>query len=602
MNLENDVRTRDEILEKDKWKLEDMYCDDAAWEADYQKITSLAEAFYGCKGTMENSSAALYEVLKKQDELNCSLESVYVYANQKYHEDTANGVYQQMAGKAQRVLTLVGDVTSFVEPELLSIPEEKLMEYLEENKELQLYKRYILEKLKDKKHILSEEMEAVLAKVSEIAKGPENIFSMFNNADVDFGKITDAEGRLVSLTHGSYVSFLESADVRVRKEAFQAMYAQYEKNRNTLAATMNAHVQQDVFYANMRKYHTSMEYALDNYRIPVTVYEKLIEAVHEHMDTMHHYVGLRKKLLDAKELHMYDMYVPVVKKPEKTYTFEEAKATVKEGLAVLGEEYTGILEEGFTNGWIDVYESKGKRSGAYSWGAYGTHPYVLLNYNGTLNHVFTLAHEMGHAIHSYYSDKTQEYPYAGYGIFVAEVASTCNEALLIHYLMEHAQDKQEKMYLVNYFLDQFKSTLYRQTMFAEFEKKTHEIIEAGETLTADTLCSVYKELVALYHGDEIVVDDEIAMEWARIPHFYNSFYVYQYATGFSAAIAISQKILNKEPGILDKYKQFLSGGSSKDCLDLLRICDVDMESPKPVEDALEVFAKSVAQLEEMIYN
>ncbi|MDD3218336.1 MAG: oligoendopeptidase F family protein [Lachnospiraceae bacterium] len=400
----------------------------------------------------------------------------------------------------------------------------------------------------------------------------------------------------------SYVSFLESADVRVRKEAFQAMYAQYEKNRNTLAATMNAHVQQDVFYANMRKYHTSMEYALDNYRIPVTVYEKLIEAVHEHMDTMHHYVGLRKKLLDAKELHMYDMYVPVVKKTEKTYTFEEAKATVKEGLAVLGEEYTGILEEGFTNGWIDVYESKGKRSGAYSWGAYGTHPYVLLNYNGTLNHVFTLAHEMGHAIHSYYSDKTQEYPYAGYGIFVAEVASTCNEALLIHYLMEHAQDKQEKMYLVNYFLDQFKSTLYRQTMFAEFEKKTHEIIEAGETLTADTLCSVYKELVAFYHGDEIVVDDEIAMEWARIPHFYNSFYVYQYATGFSAAIAISQKILNKEPGILDKYKQFLSGGSSKDCLDLLRICDVDMESPKPVEDALEVFAKSVAQLEEMIYN
>lgn len=343
-----------------------------------------------------------------------------------------------------------------------------------------------------------------------------------------------------------------------------------------------------------------MEMELDGGNIPVSVYQRLIEAVHSHMDLMHRYVALRRRVLGVDELHMYDLHVPLVTQKDNRYSFEEAKQIVRRGLAPLGEDYLRLLDEGFGQGWIDVYENQGKRSGAYSWGAYGTHPYVLLNYNGSLNHVFTLAHEMGHAIHSHYSDQVQPYPYAGYRIFVAEVASTCNEALLIHDLLEHAADVQEKRYLINYFLDQFKSTLYRQTMFAEFEQKVHQMGQEGQSLTADVLCEIYLGLNRRYFGEEMVVDPEIAMEWARIPHFYTPFYVYQYATGFSAAIAISSRILNGEPGIVEKYKEFLSGGSSKDPIDLLKICGVDMTSPQPVEEALKVFERYLNEFSELV--
>ena len=587
------ISSRSEMKKEDQWKMEDLYASDEVWEQDFQKLKEQMQEFFRYEGTMGDSAEQLYQVLTEQDRLNMLMENVYVYANQKNHEDMGNGMYQKMAGRAQSLMSALSDAVSFVESELLEIPQEKLQKFLEEKEKLCLYKRYIDEKFREKEHILSKEMEAVLAKVYELGRAPQNIFQMFNNADIDFGTVHDEDGREVQLSHGRYIQFLESKDVNVRREAFETLYEAYEKHRNTLAAAFDANVKQELFFADMRHYGSSREAALSYSHIPLEVYDRLIEAVHENLPKMYQYVDLRKKIMGVDELHMYDVYVPLVKQAEKKYSFEEAKEIVKKGLAPLGEEYAQILEEGFSNGWIDVYENQGKRSGAYSWGAYGTHPYVLLNYNGSLNHVFTLAHEMGHAIHSYYSDKTQPYPYAGYRIFVAEVASTCNEALLIHYLLEHAQDDQEKAYLVNYFLDQFKGTLYRQTMFAEFEKIVHEQVQNGESLTADGLCETYYKLNQQYFGDGIVHDPQIAMEWSRIPHFYTPFYVYQYATGFSAAIAISSKILAGEPGIIEKYKKFLSGGSSMDCIDLLKLCGVDMTSPQPVNDALKVFGEYV---------
>lgn len=589
MSDNNQLPIREEVQQQDKWRIEDLYSSDTVWEQDFTKMQEMTEEFRKYQGTMGQSAEKLFTVLQKQDELNQLMENIYVYASQRNHEDMANGTYQQLFGRAQSLMVQVSDVISFVEPELLAIPEEKLEQFFQEEERLSLYKRYVDEKLRVKKHILSEEMEAVLAKASEIGKAPRNIFQMFNNADIDFGTVHDEKGNEVQLSHGRYVQFLESHDQKVRKEAFEKLYTAYDKFRNTLAAAFSANLQQELFFAQMRNYDSSRAAALDYSNIPLEVYDSLIEAVHRNLPLMYKYVDIRKKVLGVDELHMYDVYVPLVEQTNQKYTFTEAKELVRKGLAVLGDDYLKILDEGFDNGWIDVYENQGKRSGAYSWGAYGTHPYVLMNYNGSLNHVFTLAHEMGHAIHSYHSDEAQPYPYAGYRIFVAEVASTCNEALLIHYLMEHAEDEAEQAYLVNYFLDQFKGTLFRQTMFAEFEKIVHEKNQQGESLTADSLCDIYYNLNKLYFGDNIVCDRQIEMEWSRIPHFYTPFYVYQYATGFSAAIAISSKILAGEPGILGKYKKFLSGGSSMDCIDLLKICGVDMTRPEPVDGALRVF-------------
>ncbi|MCH1982787.1 oligoendopeptidase F [Ruminococcus sp. OA3] len=582
---------RDEVALQDKWKIEDLYASDADWEADFSKLEKLASQFGRHEGKLSQSAGQLYDALKEQDEISMLLEKVYVYAGQKNHEDMGDGRYQQLVMRSQVLMSRVGEALSFMEPEILGIPDEVMERFLAEYEPLHLYRRYLQEKRRMREHVLSREMEGVLAKAANMGKAPQNIFQVFNNADLDFGTVTDEDGKTVQLTHSRYVQFLESQDVRVRQEAFERIYASYEQFRNTLAAAFDANVQQERFFAEMRNYSSSMEMELDGGNIPVSVYEKLIEAVHKHMDIMHRYVALRKEIMGVDELHMYDVYVPLVAQKDKRYTFEEAKQIVLRGLAPLGEDYLSLLKEGFGHGWIDVYENQGKRSGAYSWGAYGTHPYVLLNYNGSLNHVFTLAHEMGHAIHSHYSDQVQPYPYAGYRIFVAEVASTCNEALLIHDLLEHASDAEEKRYLINYFLDQFKGTLYRQTMFAEFEQKVHRLGQEGQSLTADVLCEHYLELNRQYFGEDMVIDPQIAMEWARIPHFYTPFYVYQYATGFSAAIAISSKIIKKEPGIVEKYKEFLSGGSSKDPIDLLKICGVDMTSSQPVEEALKVFRK-----------
>ena len=587
---------RDEISSGDKWKIEDLYESDQLWEQDFEKLRQQTEVFRQWKGRLGESAEHLYQALVQQDEISKLLEKVYVYAGQRNHEDMGNGVYQQLNMKAQSVMSQVGDALSFVEPEILNIPDDTLELFMKEEPKLSVYERYLQEKRRIRSHILSAEMEAVLAKASQMGRAPQNVFQMFNNADLDFGMITGEDGEKVQLTHGRYIQFLESRDRRVRREAFERLYKEYGRFRNTLAATFDANVKQEYFFAEMRNYKSSLEAALDGGNIPVRVYDGLIEAVHQNLPLMHKYISLRKKLLDVDELHMYDVYVPLVEQTNREYTFEEAKCLVRRGLAPLGKEYLEILEEGFENGWIDVYENQGKRSGAYSWGAFGTHPYVLMNYNGSLNHVFTLAHEMGHAIHSYYSDRTQPYPYAGYRIFVAEVASTCNEALLIHDMLQHASDETERRYLINYFLDQFRGTLYRQTMFAEFEQKVHEMGQNGDSLTADVLCGLYYRLNQEYFGDDIVTDEEIAMEWARIPHFYTPFYVYQYATGFSAAIAISSKILKGEPGITEKYREFLSGGSSRDPIDLLKICGVDMTTPEPVIEALAVFQEYLDQM------
>ena len=596
------LNTREEADARYKWAIEDLYKDDEDWKRDYELLKSRIPELTKFRGRLGESAEVLLSMQKLSDELNQLLEKVYVYANQRLHENTDNSTYQNLASQAQGLLVELSESLSFVEPELMELPDGIIETFLDENEELSVYRQYFENIIRQKKHVLPTEQEQLLAAMGEVAESPKDIFSMFNNADIRFPEITGEDGHPVQVTHGRYMSLMQSRNRQVRKDAFEAMYGVYGDWRNTLAAMYRANVKQEAFLAKAHKYTSDLEAALDGSHIPVKVYEQLIEAVHESMPLMYRYMKLRKKLLGVEELHMYDLYVPVIEQDHSEIPFEQAKKTVLEGLAPMGEEYLHLLREGFDHGWIDVYENQGKRTGAYSWGAYGIHPYVLLNYQGTLHDVFTLAHEMGHALHSWYSDEHQPYIYAGYRIFVAEVASTCNEALLIHYLMEQSKkagDQKKTMYLMNYFLEQFRTTLFRQTMFAEFEKITHGLQEQGETLTADRLCEIYYDLNKLYFGEEICVDQEIAMEWARIPHFYTPFYVYQYATGFSAAIALSKQILEKGASAVEQYKKFLKGGSSMYPLELLKVAGVDMEQKAPVQDALAVFAQYLDEMERL---
>ena len=602
MMTDRKLNTREEADARYKWAIEDLYKDDEDWKRDYELLKSRIPELTKFRGRLGESAEVLLSMQKLSDELNQLLEKIYVYANQRLHENTDNSTYQNLASQAQGLLVELSESLSFVEPELMELPDGIIETFLDENEELLVYRQYFENIIRQKKHVLPTEQEQLLAAMGEVAESPKDIFSMFNNADIRFPEITGEDGHPVQVTHGRYMSLMQSRNRQVRKDAFEAMYGVYGDWRNTLAAMYRANVKQEAFLAKAHKYTSDLEAALDGSHIPVKVYEQLIEAVHESMPLMYRYMKLRKKLLGVEELHMYDLYVPVIEQDHSEIPFEQAKKTVLEGLAPMGEEYLHLLREGFDHGWIDVYENQGKRTGAYSWGAYGTHPYVLLNYQGTLHDVFTLAHEMGHALHSWYSDEHQPYIYAGYRIFVAEVASTCNEALLIHYLMEQSKkagDRKKTMYLMNYFLEQFRTTLFRQTMFAEFEKITHGLQEQGETLTADRLCEIYYDLNKLYFGEEICVDQEIAMEWARIPHFYTPFYVYQYATGFSAAIALSKQILEQGAPAVEQYKKFLKGGSSMYPLELLKMAGVDMEQKAPVQDALAVFAQYLDEMERL---
>lgn len=584
---------------EDTWCLEDMFESDDFWEEEFGRLQRMIFQYEDFEGTLGESADSLLEYLKFNDETNLLMERLYVYANMRYHQDMANSMYQEFAARAQKLMVEISGASAFAEPEILEITTEKINIFFNENPELETYKRYISEILRGKNHTLDKKTETILAKSRQMANAAENIFSMYNGADIKFPSITTEEGEEIEITHGNFVPLLESTDREVRKAAFEGVYETYGKMRNTLAATFAANLDQANFYAQVRNFSSAREMYLYGSNIPESVYDNLIETVHKNMDKMHKYVSLRKKILDVSELHMYDLYTPIAKAPDTKYSFEAAKDIVLEGLAPMGEEYIKVLEEGFDNRWIDVYENEGKRSGAYSWGAYGIHPYVLMNYHGTLDHVFTLAHEMGHAIHSYYSDANQPYVNAGYKIFVAEVASTCNESLLIQHLLKITEDEEEKAYLINHFLEQFKGTLYRQTMFAEFEKIAHSMVQNGEGVTADRLCEIYYNLNKKYFGDDIVIDKEIELEWARIPHFYNPFYVYQYATGLSAAIALSKRIIEEGKPAVEDYMKFLKGGGSQDPIELLKIAGVDMTSAKPIETALELFGNLLDELQKM---
>ncbi len=584
---------------EDTWCLEDMFESDDFWEEEFGRLQRMIFQYEDFEGTLGESADSLLEYLKFNDETNLLMERLYVYANMRYHQDMANSMYQEFAARAQKLMVEISGASAFAEPEILEITTEKINIFFNENPELETYKRYISEILRGKNHTLDKKTETILAKSRQMANAAENIFSMYNGADIKFPSITTEEGEEIEITHGNFVPLLESTDREVRKAAFEGVYETYGKMRNTLAATFAANLDQANFYAQVRNFSSAREMYLYGSNIPESVYDNLIETVHKNMDKMHKYVSLRKKILDVSELHMYDLYTPIAKAPDTKYSFEAAKDIVLEGLAPMGEEYIKVLEEGFDNRWIDVYENEGKRSGAYSWGAYGIHPYVLMNYHGTLDHVFTLAHEMGHAIHSYYSDANQPYVNAGYKIFVAEVASTCNESLLIQHLLKITEDEEEKAYLINHFLEQFKGTLYRQTMFAEFEKIAHSMVQNGEGVTADRLCEIYYNLNKKYFGDDIVIDKEIELEWARIPHFYNPFYVYQYATGLSAAIALSKRIIEEGKPAVEDYMKFLTGGSSQDPIELLKIAGVDMTSSEPIETALELFGNLLEELQKI---
>ena len=586
---------RSEIDDKFKWAVSDLYSSDEAWEKDYNSILELTDQPSELKGRMGESAGMLYKALKEYEQVEYITERVYVYAFMKYYEDTGNSKYQEISGKAQMAAMKVSEKYAFLEPELISIDTYVLDKYISEDERLGMYKHFIDDCLAGKEHTLSEKEEALLAKASQMSTVPNEVFSKFNNADVKFGKVKRENGQEDELTNGNFATFMESHDRAVRKAAFEALYKQYGAYINTIAASFYGNVKQAMFYADARGYKSTLNMYLDGSFIPENVYKNLIKTVNDNLDKMYCYVDIRKKALGVDELHFYDIYAPMVEDIDWKISYDEAKDIVVKALAPMGEEYVSHIKEGFNNGWVDVYENTGKRSGAFSWGAYGTHPYVFLNYSDTLNDVFTVIHEMGHAMHTYYSNANQPYIYAGYKIFVAEVASTCNEALLMQYMLKNTDDEKKKRYLLNHFFEQFKGTLYRQTMFAEFEMEAHAKAEHGEVLSAESLCAMYKKLNEKYFGPDMVIDDEIALEWARIPHFYTPFYVYQYATGYSAAIAISTKILAGDEQVIAGYRKFLSGGSSMHPIELLKLCGIDMTRPDVVQEALDVFGELLKQ-------
>lgn len=599
---ENQQCKRSEVPEALKWKLTDLYASDDLWEKEVDTIGSLSKKIADYAGKLGDSADTLLHFLKERDTLLQLMSRMYVYANQSYHQDTADAHYQAYAAKAESVRVEVSASLSFADPEILAIPEERIAKFYEEEPELEKYRRAIDVIMRARAHTLSAEEESILAAAGELAASPENIFSMFNNADIRFPYITDVEGNRIQITHANFIRFLNDKDRSLRKEAFRGVYHTYAKWGNTLAAVFVSNLKQERFYAKMRKYPSVCAMHLSEGNIPEAVYDNLIETVHRHLPDLHRYMALRKKILGVEHLHMYDLYVPLVAEVDQKISYEEAKETVAKALAPMGKAYTDILREGYENGWIDVAANANKRSGAYSWGAYGTHPYVLLNQQDDLESMFTLAHEMGHAIHTYHSDKAQPFTYAGYLIFVAEVASTCNECLLNHYLLSQEENGDKRNYILNHYLESFRTTLFRQTMFAEFEKIVHEKTTQGESLTMEDLNQIYHDLNVLYYGPDVVVDSEIDYEWMRIPHFYTAFYVYQYATGFSAAVAFSKKILEEGQPAVDRYvKEFLSGGCAKDPIDLLAAAGVDMSTPKPVDDALSVFAKYLDEFEKQMH-
>ena len=593
------IRTRDQIPQEDTWALEDLYPSDESWEQALSALTARQSEAAAFAGKLGESGETLCAFLHLVEDVDGQSELLANYAMRKADQDTRNAAYQAMVGKLMGVLTAVGAAFSFATPEIMAIPEEALEGFYKAAPALERYRRYLNNERRRREHTLSAAEERLLAAAGEMANAPETVFGSFLNADMRYPDAVDGEGKPHALSQSTFVPLEESGDRALRKSAYENLYNTLGGMRNTAAGLLDAQNKQQKFFATARKYGSAREAAMDRTNVPVSVYDNLIEAVHRNMDKMHRYVRLRKKLLGVDELHFYDVYTPLLKDEPAKIPFAQAKQTVYDALYPLGDGYRAILKEGFENRWIDVYENQGKRGGAYSAGT-KVHPFVLLNYSGSLDSQFTLAHEMGHALHSYLSNKHQNQIDSDYVIFVAEVASTCNEALLMEYLLKKTTDKKERVFLINHFLDQFKGTIYRQTMFAEFEKFMGAAVDAGQTLTADMLCAEYARLCKLYYGEDMVVDDQIAMEWARIPHFYYNYYVFQYATGYSAAIALSRRILREGENAVKDYLGFLSGGCSKSPIDLLKGAGVDMTSPGPVNDALKLFGELLDEMESLM--
>lgn len=594
------LKQREQIAKEYKWDIEAMYPDEAQWDMDIEECVRCAEAFCKYQGRVTDSADILADALEEKDAIWLKLEHAFVYAAMRKDEDNRVNKYQSMDDKCTAAVAKVSAAMSFFAPELLAADEKTVLGFIDENPRLEVYRFALEDALREKQHILSAAEEKLLAQLSEVTGATNDIFKMLNNADLTFGTVVDEDGDTVNLTHGNYITFMESHSREVRKAAFTNMYEAYKALINTIATTYNYNTKNDVVSARIRKYDSARQAALSSGNIPEEVYDNLIAVVHEYLPVLHRYIALRKKMLGVDELKMYDVYVPLVKLPKKETPYAEALKMMQAGLAPLGEEYLAQVDRGTKEGWIDVYENQGKTSGAYSFGSYDSKPYILLNYTDTLKDVFTIVHEMGHSMHSYYTRKTQPFAYGDHSIFTAEVASTVNESLLMQHLLDSEKDTEMRKYLVNYYIEEFRTTLFRQTMFAEFELLTHKEIENSGVLTAEWLCDVYNDLNKQYFGPALAEDEYIKYEWARIPHFYRGFYVYQYATGFSAATAISHKILSEGEPARDAYIEFLKSGSSDYPVELLKIAGVDMSSPEPIRMAMETFKELVEELESLL--
>ena len=597
------VLTREEVPVELTWDLSVIYSSDEAWEEEFKKIEKQVPEIENYKGKAAESAESLHETLQFSDKLSQDLNKLYVYSHLKHDQDTTNGKYQGMESRVRSLGAKLSAAASFITPEILAIDEETIEKYINEYEPLNLYRQMLTELNLQRPHILSAEKEELIAQFSEVSGASGNTFSALNNADIEFPTVKNEDGEEIELTHGNYITFLESDQRAVRESAFKAMYATYGKFKNTFASTLAGNVKGHNVSAKIRQYQSARHAAMSNNYIPEKVYDQLISTIHEFLPVLHRYISLRKKVLGVEELHMYDLFTPLVKEVKFDMPYDNAKEMMVKSFEPLGEEYQTIVQKGLNSRWVDVLENKGKRSGAYSSGTYGTNPYVLMNWQNNLDNLFTLAHEFGHSMHSYYTRENQPYPYASYSIFVAEVASTCNEELLFDYLLKTTEDPQKKIYLLNHWLDGFRSTVFRQTMFAEFEHLIHEMDRNGEALTAEKLTEVYYDLNKQYFGEDMVVDEEIGLEWARIPHFYYNYYVYQYATGQSAATALSKQILEEGQPAVDRYiNSFLKAGCSNFPIEVLKAAGVDMESPTPIQEACKVFEEKLSELEALLLN
>jgi len=591
---------RSEIEPRYKWCLEDIYASGEDWEKDFQEVTSRITELESYRGKIGESAENLLNLSRLQDSLGVIIGKLFVYSHMKRDEDTGEDTYQALADRAVSLSTRYSAAASFIVPEILQIPEDRLLGWISENEGLKLYRHRFEDIIRTREHTLDPEQEKLLAMASDVTRMPRTIFSMLDNADISYPSIRDENGEEVELTKARYSKFMESGNRDLRHRAFEAFYATYNRYENTLAALLSAIVKRDIFYSQARNYGSSLQAALDGDKIPVEVYENVISAVSDNLEPLHRYVALRKKMMKLDEVHPYDLYTPLFPEMAEEYEYDRAVELVSEALEPMGEEYLSEMNKGFAGGWIDVYETRGKRSGGYSWGSYGTHPYILLNYNGTLQEVFTVAHEMGHALHSHFTWENQPSVYGNYTIFVAEVASTTNENLLIDHMLKVTEDKKRLLSLLDHQVRQIQGTVYIQALFAEFEREIHALAESGNPLTAASLRKLCRELYQKYFGPDLVVDQVYEINWGRIPHFYNNFYVYQYATGFSAAALLSEKILDRAPGAREKYIEFLKSGSSDYSINLLKKTGVDMTSPEPMLAVARTLNRLLDRIEELL--